>query len=213
MPDLTNLFNLLEEDGAATGLSKATGISSGNICDWKSGRSKPNAETLVKVADYFSCSADYLLGRTNIKELQKQSESIIHLIDMGEIIYIDTHLQPVSAGKGNIYIDENPVQQLYPSTSTSLKAAYCVRISGESMYPNYLDGDIVYVDNKTKDLVSGDIGIFIYAGEAYCKEYHEENGVIKLVSLNPDQELYNPIVIENDSFEIQGKVIGKFHAD
>lgn len=213
MPDLTNLFNLLEEDGAATGLSKATGISSGNICDWKSGRSKPNAETLVKVADYFSCSADYLLGRTNIKELQKQSESIIHLIDMGEIIYIDTHLQPVSAGKGNIYIDENPVQQLYPSTSTSLKAAYCVRISGESMYPNYLDGDIVYVDNKTKDLVSGDIGIFIYDGEAYCKEYHEENGVIKLVSLNPDQELYNPIVIENDSFEIQGKVIGKFHAD
>ena len=81
------------------------------------------------------------------------------------------------------------------------------------MYPNYLDGDIVYVDNKTKDLVSGDIGIFIYDGEAYCKEYHEENGVIKLVSLNPDQELYNPIVIENDSFEIQGKVIGKFHAD
>lgn len=213
MPNLTNLFNLLEEDGAAVGLSKATGISSGNICDWKSGRSKPNAETLVKVADYFSCSVDYLLGRTNIKELPKQSESAIHLIDMGEIIYIETHPQPVSAGKGNIYIDDDPVQQLYPSTSISLKAAYCVRISGDSMYPNYLNGDIVYVDNKTKDLNNGDIGIFIYDGEAYCKEYHEENGIIKLMSLNPDQEQYSPITIKNETFETRGKVIGKFHAD
>lgn len=213
MPDLTNLFSLLEEDGAATGLSKATGISSGNICDWKSGRSKPNAETLVKVANYFECSVDYLLGRTNTKELSKQSESVIHLIDMGEIIYIDTHPQPVSAGKGNIYIDDDPVQQLYPSTSISLKAAYCVRISGDSMYPNYLNGDIVYVDNKTKDLKNGDIGIFLYDGEAYCKEYYEESGIIKLISLNPNQEKYRPIIIKNDTFETRGKVIGKFHAD
>lgn len=213
MPDLTNLFNLLEEDGVATGLSKATGISSGNICDWKSGRSKPNAETLVKVANYFECSVDYLLGRTNLKEPPKQSESVIHLIDMGEIIYIDTHPQPVSAGKGNIYIDDDPIQQLYPSTSISLKAAYCVRISGDSMYPNYLNGDIVYVDNKTKDLKNGDIGIFLYDGEAYCKEYYEESGIIKLISLNPNQEKYRPIIIKNDTFETRGKVIGKFHAD
>lgn len=53
MPDLANLFNLLKEDGAAKGLSKTTGISSGNICDWKIGRSKPNTETLVMIADYF----------------------------------------------------------------------------------------------------------------------------------------------------------------
>ena len=40
-----------------------TGISPGNISDWKSGRSAPKADTLIKIADYLNCSVDYLLGR------------------------------------------------------------------------------------------------------------------------------------------------------
>lgn len=31
------------------------------------GKSIPNAITLCKLADYFNCSTDYLLGRTNIE--------------------------------------------------------------------------------------------------------------------------------------------------
>lgn len=213
MLDLSNFFKVLEDRGVAAKISKATGISSGNISDWKSGRSKPTSKTIIKIAEYLNYSVDYLLGRTDIKELQKQSESTTHFIDMGEIIYIDTHPQPVSAGKGNVYIDDPPVSKLYPSTAISLKANYCVRISGESMYPIYLDGDIVYVDNEIKDLSNGDIGIFIYNSEAYCKEYHKEKDIIKLISLNSNQVLYNPIIIKNDSFEVRGKVIGKFHAD
>lgn len=168
---------------------------------------------------------DFILGigeydTSNIIKLKDTSEqntqppdNIVHLINMGEIIYIDTHPQPVSAGKGNIYIDDIPVSKLYPSTAISSKAGYCVRISGDSMYPNYLDGDIVYVDNRTKDLINGDIGIFVYDGEAYCKRYYKENDIKKLISLNPDQEKYSPIIIKNNTLEVQGKVIGKFHTD
>lgn len=150
----------------------------------------------------------------NIKQEEpvQYSDSTNKLINMGEIIFIDTYPQPVSAGKGNIYIDDNPVPKLYPATPTSSKADYCARISGDSMYPDYLDGDFVYVD-KTKELNNDDIGIFFYDGEAYCKKYYEDNDIKKLISLNLDQERYNPIVIENDTFEVQGKVIGRFHAD
>ena len=89
----------------------------------------------------------------NIKQEEpvQYSDSTNKLINMGEIIFIDTYPQPVSAGKGNIYIDDNPVPKLYPATPTSSKADYCARISGDSMYPDYLDGDFVYVD-KTKEL-------------------------------------------------------------
>lgn len=211
MLDLTNLFKLLEDRGVAAEISKATGISSGNICDWKSGRSKPTSKTIIKIAEYLNYSVDYLLGRTDIKELPKQSESTVHLIDMGEIIYINTHPQPVSAGKGNIFIDDMPVSKLFPATPISSKANYCVRISGDSMYPDYLDGDIVYVEEKIPN--HNDIGIFLYNGEAFCKKYYEKNNIKKMISLNPDQEKYSPIIIENDSFKAQGKVIGKFHAD
>ncbi|MCL2698474.1 MAG: helix-turn-helix domain-containing protein [Oscillospiraceae bacterium] len=40
-------------------------MSTGNVSDWKSRRSKPNIDTLPKIADYFDVSVDYLLGRTD----------------------------------------------------------------------------------------------------------------------------------------------------
>ncbi len=60
------LMKILEERGMANKISKATGISSGNISDWKSGKSSPNLEAIAKIADYLGCSVDYLLGRTEI---------------------------------------------------------------------------------------------------------------------------------------------------
>lgn len=61
-----NIFSLMSERGISSKeLSKQTGISSGNISDWKSGRSTPKADNLAKIADYFNVSVDYLLGRTN----------------------------------------------------------------------------------------------------------------------------------------------------
>lgn len=74
MLDLTNLFELLEPRGTSKKLSESMGISTGNISDWKSGKSKPTAEALLKIADYFNVSVDYLLGRTDIKEINRSSE-------------------------------------------------------------------------------------------------------------------------------------------
>lgn len=209
-----NLQNLLKEYGVKKKLSESANISTGNISDWFNPHKKaqPSAEALFKIAEFFNCSVDYLLDRTNIKEVPKQySDNIIHLIDMGEIISIDTYMYPVSAGKGNVYTDEQPISKLYPATSISSKADYCVRISGDSMYPQYLNGDIVYVEECIPK--HNDIGIFLYNGEAYCKKYYEKRGVKKLISLNPNQDKYTPIIIENESFVAQGVVIGKFHAD
>ena len=66
MVTLENLFKrIADRNLTAKKLSEATGISSGNISDWKSGRSMPSAATLVILADYLDCSVDYLLGRTD----------------------------------------------------------------------------------------------------------------------------------------------------
>ena len=50
-------------------ISKETGISSGLISDYRSGRSVPATENLIKIADFFNVTTDYLLGRTidNVK--------------------------------------------------------------------------------------------------------------------------------------------------
>ena len=43
-------------------LVKALGLSTSKVTAWKNG-SVPKGENLVKIADYFDCSVDYLLGR------------------------------------------------------------------------------------------------------------------------------------------------------
>lgn len=48
--------------GQAT-LAKILGVSSGIVCLWETDRSEPTAPNLVKLADYFDVSVDYLLGR------------------------------------------------------------------------------------------------------------------------------------------------------
>lgn len=66
MVNLDNLFLRIKELGiSAKKVSDDTGISNGNISDWKNGRSMPTAIKLDVLANYLDCSVDYLLGRTN----------------------------------------------------------------------------------------------------------------------------------------------------
>lgn len=52
-------------------LGKNIGISSGIITKWKTENTLPNGETLIKIADYFNVSIDYLLGRTDNPEVNR----------------------------------------------------------------------------------------------------------------------------------------------
>lgn len=45
-------------------LSTLIGISNSTMYGWDKGQ-QPAADTIVKIADYFEVSADYLLGRSN----------------------------------------------------------------------------------------------------------------------------------------------------
>lgn len=38
------------------------------ITKWETGKSKPNADMLIKIADYFGVSTDYLMGKSDLKD-------------------------------------------------------------------------------------------------------------------------------------------------
>lgn len=185
MLDLKNLFNLLEKDGAATGLSKATGISSGNISDWKSGRSKPNAQTLVKIADYFNCSVDYLLGRTNMKEFVKTPTSIIQ---------IPIFTQKAAAGFGKETIEdiiEPPKQKWFYKDQIPSGTQYGIIIEGDSMENKFHDGQTIFVQ-LSDDCPDGSYGIFTITDDEGTKVFFKQkvmqsDGSYVLHSLNKDK--------------------------
>ena len=59
------LLELRKEKGISQEkLSKELQVSYSVVCYWETNRSEPTAPNLVKIADYFDVSVDYLLGRT-----------------------------------------------------------------------------------------------------------------------------------------------------
>jgi transcriptional regulator with XRE-family HTH domain len=42
------------------------------VSKWEVGRGRPNLGALQKLADFFGCSVDYLLGRTDVRETPGQ---------------------------------------------------------------------------------------------------------------------------------------------
>ncbi len=46
-------------------LARQLGVSSAVICYWETDRSEPTAVNIVKLAEFFDVSADYLLGLTD----------------------------------------------------------------------------------------------------------------------------------------------------
>ena len=53
---------LLDKKGVkAFDVSKATGISTSTLTDWKKGRSIPKQDKMQKIADYFGVSVEYLM--------------------------------------------------------------------------------------------------------------------------------------------------------
>ena len=77
MTKIPVLFQLMDESGiTAKALSAATGISTGNISDWKSGRSKPSSEKLTLLANFFHVSVDYLLGNDESKPDARKAEAV-----------------------------------------------------------------------------------------------------------------------------------------
>ena len=46
-------------------LAKIIGVSSGIVCLWETDRSEPTAPNVLKIAEHFDVSTDYLLGRSD----------------------------------------------------------------------------------------------------------------------------------------------------
>lgn len=60
------MYNIFEDLCAKNGVtpykvSKATGIATSTLSDWKKGISTPKQDKLMKIADYFGVSLEYLM--------------------------------------------------------------------------------------------------------------------------------------------------------
>ena len=62
-------------------LSEQLGVSRSAVAMWESGSSQPDNDMLLRIADIFGVSTDYLLGKTDIKKAPTQSADAITFDD------------------------------------------------------------------------------------------------------------------------------------
>lgn len=187
MLDLTNFFKLLEDRGVAAKISRATGISSGNISDWKSGRSKPTANSIIKIAEHLNYSVDYLITRTDIKDVITTKTT--------NIISIPILQQKAAAGLGietNDYSDFVEEYKFFDKTQIPKEAQFGIIIEGDSMEPTFKNGQVIFV-KKLDDCDHNDYGIFCITEYdttivVFKRKVLLGDGSYCLHSLNPEYE-------------------------
>lgn len=113
----------------------------------------------------------------------------------------DYYDHAASAGTGQ-YLNDVRVERI--ELPVDVDADFVIPIKGDSMEPDYHDGDLVFIQTSV-DLNDGVIGVFNYDGEAYIKQLVIDTEQSYLHSLNPDYKDM-PITPETD-FRIIGEVV------
>lgn len=138
------------------------------------------------------------------RQLEEQNEEETKGNEVSEVIQLysyDYYDHPASAGTGQ-YLNDVRVERI--ELPVDIDADFVIPIKGDSMEPDYHDGDLVFIQTSV-DLNDGVIGVFNYNGDAYIKQLVIDKEQAYLHSLNP---LYKdmPITPETD-FRIIGEVV------
>jgi len=139
------------------------------------------------------------------KQLNEQrNEEETKINEVSEVIQLysyDYYDHPASAGTGQ-YLNDVRVERI--ELPVDVDADFVIPIKGDSMEPDYHDGDLVFIQTSV-DLNDGVIGVFNYNGDAYIKQLVIDKDQAYLHSLNP---AYKDMPITPDTdFRIIGEVV------
>lgn len=170
------------------------GLTQGAYSNWERGETKIDGQQLLRLADLFGVSVDYLLGNTGAPS--------------GKYIRIPV-LGRVAAG-----IPIDAIEETIDWEDISAEAAgdgeyFGLQIKGHSMEPKISDGDTVIV-RRQPDVDSGDIAVVLVNGDdATVKRIKKSPQGVTLLPSNP---AYEPMYYTNEEIErlpvqILGRVV------
>lgn len=172
-------------------------ISQQAVAKWEAGLSFPDPEMLVRLAEYFHVSTDYLLGRKTGFPGQKT-------IPCGSFAPVPL-AGTVRAGFGMDAFED--FQGTEPADVRDPDDYFYLTVTGDSMEPYIRDGDLALV-HKQSTLQSGDLGVMVYRdGEGTLKRFFQEGGRVRLQPFNPSYETLILSGEELSCLHIMGKVV------
>ena len=147
--DFANRFKTLRKEKGYTQqqIADLCFLDKSTVCRWEKGDNYPNQQTQSKLADLLGVSIDYLMGRTDMRMISFPSEAVIDMPIIGSVR---------GGMDGNVVQEETG--ETRPIAASALHGRpdeyFLLRVRGDSMYPEILDGDCVLV-KKTDSVESG----------------------------------------------------------
>ena len=164
----------------------------------ENGFREPNSEDLIAYAKAYGVSVDYLVGRTENKarlDAPKLTDNFVTFQIIGEVAAHYGSFGNEDWTNGKIDIPESWLH------GRSMSDYFVLRVSGDSMYPTYQDGDLVLVLKQSTMDHSGQIGVVIYDDDkATLKriEYVMGENWMRLIPINTQ---YPPVTIRDERLE------------
>jgi len=167
------------------------GVSRQVYNNYELGKREPDYDTIMRFSEYYNVTTDYLLGKSDNPFLRMNGQ--IGVIEVRILGNIPAGI-PIEAVEDVIDIEEVPLDW-----GRGGKEYFGLKIKGDSMFPEYLDGEIV-IFLKADDCESGDDCAVIINGEdaTFKKVIKQQNGVV-LQPLNTTS--YVPAFYSNDDIE------------
>ena len=211
-------------------LAKAIGVSANAISNWENGRSRPDVNLLPSICETLHisfydlfCLPSPVKGNTDRDQqlldnfhkltnghkiaVEKMTENLLYAqkIDnrreVRKLLLVD---RPLAAGVGDPTEIEEESHPIYVYASNDAdRADYVFKVNGDSMTPDFHDGDMVFIQNLPIGchLNYGDIGAFMVGNEMYIKQYEKDG----LHSLNPNYPVMR--FGEEESVYLIGRVL------
>lgn len=142
----------------------------------RNGIQHPRADIIEQLADILGTSIDYLMERSDFIEVPDSFDDLIKVPVYGSVP-AGTPIEALEVDYGYIGVERERFK--------GDKKLIGLKVKGDSMYPYYMEGDIVIVE-LTCDFNSGDdVIVFVgYDYEATLKTIHKEEDYIELEPLN-----------------------------
>lgn len=171
------------------------------ISKWETGFQTPVMNTVAILAKFFNVSIDYLNG----DEHSKSPSINLPPPNITEDYTTFPVEVEIAAGYEHIALEDWEGDTVDISNDYlrghNKSNFFVLRVNGDSMYPEYQDGDKVLVLKQSVVNYSGQVGVAVYDGElATLKkiEYKEGESWVRLVPIN---HAFPPKLIENEDLE------------
>lgn len=167
-------------------LAAALNVGRTTVTMWETSSQSPDKDALVRLSQLLNVSVDYLLGNDN-----RPSASVVRVPVLGSV----PAGVPLEAIEDIIDWEEIPADM-----ASGGREYFALEVKGDSMWPDYLPGDVVIVRKQPTCHSGDDCVVYVNGYDATLKQVRI-NDIEQSLTLVPRNQSYPPRTFSQEEIQ------------